>query len=430
MLRMKVLRPGSEAYEAARRPALARFAGARPAAIARCASAADVAEALALARGRPLAVRSGGHCFAGRSSTEGVLIDVAPMDGVAVGDGTVRVGAGARLGQIYDALDGRGGAIAGGCGPEVGIAGLLLGGGLGVLGRMHGLTCDQLVSAEVVLADGRVVTADADSEPDLFWALRGAGGGQFGVVIAFELRVVTGPRSTVFRLRWPLARAAGLLGAWQRWSPDGPESLAASLLCTRSWVTVFGSHAGSRAEAETLLAALPEPREAALEELPWRDTKRWLAEHGPGEGPGGGIDFARSAFVREPLPSGTVEALCAHHADGVAAGLACELDLSPWAGAYARVLAGATAFAHRDARFLAKLGVVTAPGDDDASARAWLDRAFGLLAPHGTGGSYPNFPDPELEDPLRAYHGSNLERLRQIKEHYDPDRVLTFPQSL
>ena len=427
---MEVLRPGSEAYEAARRPALARFADARPEAIARCATAADVAEALALARGRPLAVRSGGHCFAGRSSTGGVLIDVAPMDGVAVGDGTVRVGAGARLGRIYDALDAHGGAIAGGCGPEVGIAGLLLGGGLGVLGRTHGLTCDQLVSAEVVLADGRAVTADADSEPDLFWALRGAGGGQFGVATAFELRVVPGPRSTVFRLRWPLAQAAALLGAWQHWSPDSPDALAASLLCTRSWVTAFGSHAGPRAEAEALLAALPDPHEAAVEELPWRDTKRWLAEHGPGEGPAGGLDFARSAFVREPLAHDVVAALTKHHADGVAAGLACELDLSPWGGAYTRVPVEATAFAHRDARFLAKLGVVTAPGEDDVPARAWLDGAFALLAPHGTGGSYPNFPDPELEDPLRAYHGANLERLRRVKARYDPDRRFAFPQSL
>jgi FAD/FMN-containing dehydrogenase len=427
---VEVLRPGSEAYEAVRRPAMARFADARPAEIARCADAGDVVAALERARGRPLAVRSGGHCFAGRSSTDGVLIDVGPMNGVDAGDGTVRVGAGTRLGRIYGALDARGGAIAAGCGPEVGIAGLLLGGGLGVLGRLHGLTCDQLVSAEVVLADGRAVRADAESEPDLFWALRGGGGGQFGVVTEFVLRVVPGPRSTVFRLRWPLTAVAPLLDAWQRWAPDAPDAMAASLLCTRSWVTVFGSHAGPRAEALDLLGALPEPAEATLQELPWSDTKRWLAGHGPGEGPEGGLEFARSMFVRDPLPAAAVEALTAHHAQGAAAGLACELDLSPWGGAYSRVPAQATAFAHRDARFLVKLGAVTAPGADSAPARAWLGAAYELLAPHGTGGSYPNFPDPDLEDPLRAYHGVNLERLRGVKERYDPERVFTFPQSL
>jgi FAD/FMN-containing dehydrogenase len=427
---VEALRPGSDAYEAVRRPAMARFAAVRPAEILRCASTADVVEALGRARGRPLAVRSGGHCFAGRSTTDGVLIDVGPLDGVQAGDGTVRVGAGARLGGIYDALDARGEAVAGGCGTDVGIAGLLLGGGLGVLGRTHGLTCDQLIAAEVVLADGRVVCADADSEPDLFWALRGAGGGQFGVVTEFLLRTVPGPRSTVFALRWPLAQAAPLLDAWQRWSPEAPDPMAASLLCTRSRVTVFGSHAGPRADAEAELATLPRPDEATFEEHGWRATKRWLAEHGPGEGHEGGLELARSVFVRDPLPAAVVEQLVSHHDAGVAGGLACELDLSPWGGAYTRVARDATAFPHRDARFLAKLGASVAPGDDDAPARAWLDTAYELLAPHGTGGSYPNFPDDALKDPLRAYHGDNLERLRHIKDRYDPDGVFAFPQSL
>ena len=425
-----MLRPGSEAYEAIRRPAMARFADVRPAVIVRCRDAAAVVEALELARGRPLAVRSGGHCFAGRSSTRGVLIDVGPMDAVEVGGGAVRVGAGARLGRIYEALDERDGAIAGGCGPDVGIAGLLLGGGLGVLGRRHGLTCDQLVAAEVVLADGRVVRADAGSEPHLFWALRGAGGGQFGVVTAFVLRVVPGPRSTGFRLRWPLQDAARLLDTWQDWSPDAPDALAASVLCTPSWVTVFGSHAGPRAEADALLSSLPEPVEAVVEELPWSGTKRWLNDHGPGEAPEGGLEFARSHFVREPLSREAIEALTQHHAAGVEAGLACELDLSPWGGAYARVAADATAFPHRDARFLVKLGACVVPGADTGPARMWLNAAYELLAPFGTGGSYPNFPDPELADPLRAYHGDNLERLRAVKAHYDPERVFSFPQSL
>jgi FAD/FMN-containing dehydrogenase len=427
---VEVLRPGSEAYEAVRAPAMARFADVRPAEIMRCWSAGDVVEAVELTRGRPLAVRSGGHCFAGRSSTEGVLIDIGPMDAVEVGDGTVRVGAGARLGRIYGALDARDGAIAGGCGPDVGIAGLLMGGGLGVLGRMHGLTCDQLLEAEVVLADGRVVRASAGSEPDLFWALRGAGGGQFGVVTELVLRVVPGPRSTAFRLRWPLGDAPYLLGTWQSWSPDGPDGFAASLLCTRSWVTVFGSHAGPRAEAEALLGALPAPAEAAVEELPWSATKRWLNDHGPGEGPEGGLEYARSHFVREPLPFEAIEALAQHHAAGVSDGLACELDLSPWGGAYSRVTAGATAFAHRDARFLVKLGASVATGADTGPARAWLNAAYELLAPFATGGSYPNFPDPELADPLRAYHGDNLERLRTVKARYDPEREFGFPQSL
>ena len=425
-----ILEPGSAAYEAARRPAMARFAEVRPEAIVRCASAADVAWALALARGRRVAVRSGGHCFAGRSSTDGVLIDVGPMEAVEPEGELVRIGAGARLGQVYDALDAVGRTIAGGCGPEVGIAGLTLGGGLGVLGRLHGLTCDQLVAAQVVLADGRVVRCDARTEPGLFWALRGAGGGQFGVVCELTLRTVPAPRATVFHLRHPLAGAAALIGAWQRFAPVAPDALAASLLCNGRGVHVFGALAGPREEAEALLAGLGEPETATVEELPWRAAKRWLAEHGPGDGPPGGLDFAASEFFREPLPADTLAALAGHLERGLGEGHHCELDFSPWGGAYGRVAPGATAFVHRDARFLLKQGVVVAPGRDPEPARAWLRRSYALTHPHGTGGTYPNFPDLDLDDPLRAYHGGNLARLRELKAEYDPNGVFAFPQSL
>src|SRR5215211_7411984 len=173
----EVIVPGAPAYEVARKPAIARFHDVRPELIVRCRAPGDIAEALAFARrsGLETAVRSGGHCFAGRSSTAVVLLDVGPLSSVAVADGVATVGAGTRLGDLYDALDGQGRTIAGGCGPTVGIAGLVLGGGLGILGRMHGLTSDQLVAAQVVLADGRVVDCDEGHEDELFWALRGAG---------------------------------------------------------------------------------------------------------------------------------------------------------------------------------------------------------------------------------------------------------------
>src|SRR5690348_15067611 len=126
---------------------LEKYAGIRPRRVARCASAGDVVAALASADGLPVAVRAGGHCFAGRSSTTGLLIDLAPMSSIAVDGDLVHVGGGVLQGALYDALAARGRTFAGGCGPEVGLAGLLLGGGLGILGRTHGFTCDQLVSA-------------------------------------------------------------------------------------------------------------------------------------------------------------------------------------------------------------------------------------------------------------------------------------------
>jgi FAD/FMN-containing dehydrogenase len=185
---MEVLSPGGADYEAVRKPQIARYADIRPSAIARCRTAQDVAEALALADGQSFAVRSGGHCFAGRSSTDGVLIDLSGVDGIAVGDDTVTVGAGARLSAIYDALEPER-TIAAGCGPTVAIAGLALGGGLGVLGRRYGTTSDQVLAAEVVLASGAIVEADEE----LLWALRGSGGAQFGIVTRLTLRTVPAP---------------------------------------------------------------------------------------------------------------------------------------------------------------------------------------------------------------------------------------------
>jgi FAD/FMN-containing dehydrogenase len=434
--------------EAAWRPAIARFAGVRPREHALCHTPADVAEALALARtsGLALAVRGGGHCFAGRSSTEGVLVDVGPMDSVSVGDGVVTVGAGARLGAIYDALAPHGRTVAAGCGPTVGIAGLTLGGGLGILGRTHGLTCDQLTGARVVLADGRVVDCDERREADLFWALRGAGGGQFGVVTSLVLRTVPAPPATTLHLQWPFRDGAAVLGAWQEWAPDAPDALAASLLVTAGAeprvepvVHAFGAMVGSRAEASALLDELvvragADPAHAALHELPYRQAKRRLATHAPGEEAAPDAHgYAKSEFFRRTLPRSAIGALLDHLVAARRPGELRVLDLSPWGGAYNRVAEGATAFAHRAERFVVKHDVVIEPAAGATRVREacdWLARSWELIHPWGAGRVYPNFPDPDLDDALTAYHAGNLDRLIGVKAAYDPDGVFRFDQSV
>jgi FAD/FMN-containing dehydrogenase len=435
-----VLLPGTDAYEAARRPPIALFDGVRPQVIMRCATPADVAEAIAFARGcgLELAVRAGGHCFAGRSSTEDVLLDVSPMNGVAVGDGVATVGAGARLGDVYDALDAHGVAIAAGCGPTVGIAGLMLGGGLGILGRKHGLTCDQLVAARVVLADGRVVECDEQRHADLFWALRGAGGCQFGVVAELTLRTVPAPTTTTLHLQWPYHAGVTVVEAWQQWAPDAPDELAASLLVTAGpdpavppRVHVFGAMLGTKGETLDALAAAARPTSVELHELPYRQAKRRLAEHGPGDEAPGVHGFSKSEYFRRPLPAPA--ALLDHLAADRAPGELRVLDFTPWGGAYNRVPEDATAFAHRGERFLLKHDVAIDAGasaDRHESAREWLARSWALVHPWGSGRVYPNFPDPELDDWPRAYHSGNLERLTRVKAAYDPDDVFRFDQSL
>jgi FAD/FMN-containing dehydrogenase len=435
----------SPGYEQARRPAIARFHDIEPAAVARCRTDADVAAALAFARteGLHVALRSGGHCFAGRSSTEGLVIDVSPMSSVTLDGEVATIGAGARLGNVYDALERQGRTIAAGCGPDVGLAGLTLGGGLGILGRQHGLTADSLLAVRVVLADGRAVEVSEQSEADLFWALRGAGGGQFGVVTSFALRTLPAPQLTTgIHLVWPQEHAPAVLAAWQDWSPDAPDALAASLLLTAQSdparllsANVFGAMTAPSDSAAALLAELVErvgarPASSGLFEAPYRETKRRMAAHGPGEDLPGGHPYCKSEFFRERLPDDAIDRLVELLAADRRAGESRELDFTPWGGAYNRVAPDATAFPHRDARFLLKPGVVLAPGADRDAARGWLAEAWETTHPYGTGGAYVNFPDPGLEAWARAYHGDNLERLQRIKAAYDPDGVFGFEQSL
>jgi FAD/FMN-containing dehydrogenase len=408
------------------REALPRFRSVRPRVVAACRTPAQVADALAEARrsGLRVAVRSGGHCFAGRSSTEGLLIDVSPMDSMSLGDGTAGIGAGAVLGDVYDVLEAGGRTIAAGCGPEVGIAGLALGGGLGILGRRHGLTCDQVTGAEVVMADGSVVECDEERESDLLWALRGAGGGQFGVVTRFEVRTLPAPRATTLDLVWDRRHAAAAIAAWQAWAPDQPDEVAASLVIAGD-VHLFGAVIGGALDLDPFVAQVgAEPSSVELHELPYREAKRRLAEHGPAEGPPGHL-YTKSEFFRRSLPPDAIAALVDHLGETPAV-----LDFSPWGGAYNRVAPAATAFAHRQERFLLKHDIVVSSPGDVPAAREWLARSWEIVHPYGSGGVYPNFPDGDLEDPLVAYHGANLERLRHVKARYDPDRVFSFEGSL
>jgi FAD/FMN-containing dehydrogenase len=452
-----VVLPGAPDYEWARLPVMARFAHVRPAAVVRCATPADVAATLAVAGGLrlPTAIRSGGHSVAGRSSTEGIVLDVTPMRSVAVAGDVATVGAGARLGDLYDALAEHGLTIPAGCGPSVGIAGLTLGGGLGILGRKHGLTCDHLLAARVVLADGRVVDCDEHHDGELFWALRGAGGGHFGVVTSLVFRTLPAPATTVFQLTWPPAAAGAVVQAWQAFAPAAPDELDATLRLTATGdderppgVEVVGSVLDGDADATEVLGELvgrvgADPVEASRRHLPHRAAKRYLEGLGsvedrpersnPERPAQPGHLYTKSEFFRRPLPAETVAALVEHLTQGLAAGQSREVDFLPWSGAYNRVPADATAFAHRGERFLiqhlVEVGADAAPAER-AAARDWLARSWALAHPWGSGGVYPNFPDPDLRDWARAYHGTNYDRLRRVKAAYDPGGFFRFHQSV
>jgi FAD/FMN-containing dehydrogenase len=452
-----VVLPGSPEYESVRKPVMARFEHVRPAAVVLCATPADVVATLAVAGGLRLrtAIRSGGHSVAGRSLTDGVVLDVTPMGSVAVAGDVATVGAGVRLGELYDTLAEHGLTIPAGCGPSVGIAGLTLGGGLGILGRKHGLTCDHLLGAQVVLADGRVVDCDEHHDGELFWALRGAGGGHFGVVTSLVFRTLPAPAATVFHLTWPPAAAAAVVQAWQAWAPDAPDELDATLRLTAvgdgerlPGVEVVGSVLDGEAEAAELLGELVDrvgvdPVAASRRHMSHRAAKRYLEglgsaedqreRSGPEQPPPPGHLCTKSEFFRRPLPGETVAALVEHLTQGLAPGQSREVSFLPWGGSYNRVRADATAFVHRGERFLVQhlvmIGADAAPAERGA-ARDWLARSWALVHPWGSGGVYPNFPDPDLQDWARAYHGTNYDRLRRVMAAYDPGGFFRFHQSL
>lgn len=451
----EVLLPGSPAYEVAYRALNARFDDDRPVAVVRCASLDDVVGAIRFAarEGLATAIRGAAHCFAGRSSTRELLLDVSSLRSVEVGEGTVTVGGGARLGEVYDELLTRDLTIPAGSCPSVGIAGFTLGGGLGIIGRKHGLTSDHLVGARIVLADGRILDCDDHHHEDLFWALRGAGAGNFGVVTSLTYRTMPAPPATNFHLTWPVSEAAALVEAWQDWSPAAPEELAASLIVGASAeldeppkLEVFGVMLGSEADAATLIDELvgrarADPTSLFSQRMSFRETTRyWGAraarERVEGEPPGfelRGHRRIRSEFFRDPMPRETVHTLVEHFFRNRVQGQSRELDFSPWGGGYGRMPADATAFVHRGDRYWLKhateVGSDASPAEKDA-AREWVTRSWETVHPWGTGRVFPNFPDPDLEDWPRAYYGGNLPRLMAVKARYDPENLFRFRQSM
>lgn len=448
----EVVVPGSPGYDAVRRPAMARFGDVRPAGIVRCRTPADASAAIGFAwrAGLPVAVRCGGHSVAGRSVTEGMVIDVTPMSGVEVSDGIASVGAGARLGDLYEALYEHGVTIPAGCGPAVGIAGLTLGGGIGILGRRYGLTCDRLLGAEVALADGRVIECDPDHDPGLFWALRGAGGGNFGVVTCLVFGTVPAPQTTVFHLVWPFAHAAALAGNWQEWAPYAPDDTDATLRLAvgtdadLAHVELIGAVLGSQADAaqrlEAFVSRAPVPPASAWSgQMTYPAAKRRLdhldqhRQSRPGEPDRPGHLYAKSEFFRQPLDRQTLQALADGLTQPAAGAGAREVTFMPWGGGYNRVAPDATAFPHRNELFLIQHLLEADPGVPEARrepGRSWLSRSWSCAHRFGSGGAYPNFPDPELPDWGQAYYGQDYRRLRQVKAAYDPGNMFRFHQSL
>jgi FAD/FMN-containing dehydrogenase len=448
----EVVFPDSPLYERTSKAFNARFHEIKPRALVRCATPQDVSETLSFLHryGLENAIRSGGHCFAGNSLTQGVIIDVTPMNSVVVSGGLATIGAGARLGDVYETLQKHGVTIPGGTCPAVGIAGLTLGGGLGILGRKYGLTSDCLIGAQIVLAGDRILDCDENHDGDLFWALRGAGSGNFGVVTSLIFRTVPVPEITNFHLAWPFDRAIDLIEAWQRWAPNGPDELAASLKVTATGdiarspsVDVYGALMGTESDATKLVNKLvdwsgSDPNSSSKKQMTFSETRLFWAQLGAAEAPQPEAVqqpylFTKSEFFKRQLPTEAIAALLENFSRGRVLGESRELDFMPWGGAYNRVSPDATAFVHREELFQLKHSVIldpeASPGEKER-AHSRAVRSWELVHPWGSGRVFQNFVDPELQGWTEAYYGTNYAHLVRVKAQYDPTGFFRFHQSL
>ncbi len=435
-----LLLPGEDGYPAAARVYNPLFDGHQPAAIARCRRPADVQACVEVAaRSRiPIAARSGGHSYAGYSNADGALIaDLGAMSSVDVQGGTAVIGAGTKLIDVYAGLDARGRCLPAGSCPTVGISGLTLGGGIGVLARKYGLTCDSLVSAEVVKADGTLVTASAQDEPDLFWALRGGGGGNFGIVTSFTFETPEAPELTVFALRFDAGAAADVVGAWQSWIADLPPEMWTNCVVsggTPPGARVGGCFVGPAAECERLLAGFgPAPSSRVVSGKSYLDAMRYFAgcsERSVSQchAANAGGELGRESFVAssrilaEPVrdPAALVALVDGREKT--------DLLLDSLGGAVSEVAPDATAFPYRNALASAQI-YASAERGGQAATRAVNEVRDGLGSLAG-GQGYVNYIDPAMPDWANAYYGDNLARLREVADRYDPDGVFAFAQGL
>jgi FAD/FMN-containing dehydrogenase len=459
----RLVRPGDAGYTVARRLFDPRFDGIRPAGVAYVASPHDVATCLAFVRKfkLPVAARSGGHSYAGWSSTSGLIIDVSHLSGVHVSGSTATVGAGARLIDFYNGLAGSGRAVPGGSCPTVGIAGLTLGGGIGVTARAHGLTCDNLESVEIVNANGSIYTATATNHPDLFWACRGGGGGNFGVATSFTFRTTPAPSPVLFFLSWPWSQAANVIAAWQSWAPHAPDAMWSNLHLAAlpggsvPTVSVGGCYLGSIGGAANLLDELyakvgSNPSGHFLNQFSYLSAMLieagcgslgYKACHLPWQSSGGQLSrvpqFAKSDFFTRPLSANGIATLLhgVESLQGVAgaAGGVGGIAFDALGGAVNRVAPAATAFVHRNALFGAQYTTDWTAGAAAGGVNrqhAWLRSFWSSMRPYASGQAYQNYIDPDLTNWRQAYYGANYARLAQIKKIYDPTRVFTFPQAV
>jgi FAD binding domain/Berberine and berberine like len=418
---------------------------ARPHAIVQCASANDVRAVVAhaAATGRDVAVRGGGHSVPGfGTADDAIVVDLSSLTSIEVDPKTqiARVGGGATWAMMNDATMAHGLATTGGIVASTGVAGLTLGGGIGYLTRAHGLSCDNLLSAEVVLADGNIVTASQDEQPDLFWALRG-GGGNFGVVTEFTFRLHPVPENIYGGLIFFEREAAGdLFRYFDRFIDDAPREYGGFPAWHLAPPLPFIPADRVGEPFPVLVSCWTGDHDSGAKVLRgFRDVGPVMAEHV------GAIPYTALNAVFDPLlPRGlqhywkavfvgdlTDDVIAAHaeHGQRIPA-VNCAVHLYPVNGAAHDVAPDATAWGHRDAKYATVIaGMWPDPADNDKGIR-WVKDYHAALAPHSQPGGYVNFASADDQAKVRDNFGVGYDRLAQVKRRYDPANLFHLNQNI
>jgi FAD binding domain/Berberine and berberine like len=415
-----------------------RFSEIRPAAIALCASAADVATCLlwAQANGVATVARSGGHSYAGYSNTTGLMIKLSGMNQVDYDSGTgmVRLGGGARNADVYSSLRGVGRAVTHGRCEAVGVAGLVLGGGIGFNMRRKGLTCDHLVATDLVTTDGRTLHCSDQENAGLFWACKGGGGGNFGINTSFTFQTFPASDVTVYNITWS-SNLESLLPALLNLLPQTTDRLGCKLSVINDGsslsIELLGQIVGSQSELRSILApiyALVAPSQEAIMATDYWDGQDFLSEEGTPE-----YTHERSRYIYHPVPADGSRTILdfLRHWPGTGASATWKIFLM--GGAVDAVARDATAYVHRGASMISSIELDWIETDTVATVaknQTWLAEFHEAMRPYTSEESYQNFIDEAQNDYLRAYYGDNLGQLVQVKRKYDPLNVLTYQQAI
>ncbi|MCJ1678336.1 FAD-binding protein [Streptomyces sp. APSN-46.1] len=455
-----IVLPADPGYDAAKELQIVEYDAVHPQAIAFPETPQDVQAIVNYARvnGISVRVRSGGHNFNGWSTGEGLVIDTSRLNHATVGSSTVRIGPGLQSIDALHALAPYNKQIIAGTCPTVAPGGFISGGGIGYQTRKFGLGSDRLKSAQIVLADGRLIRASATQYSDLFWGLRGGGGGNFGVVTEFEVAPIAAPRMVFFSTMWAWDKAEQIFAAWQTWQLNASVNLGSALIFNLPdaapgavpMVIITGGYHGPESEAQAALAQLTsligaQPVSNFVSDLPFHEAMQ--TAYGCGDltqdqchrqGANPDANLHRTAWQRDayrmfnqPFTPTQVSGLIATLDGDRVAGQRRVLHCMAVGGNSNYVSPTATAYPHRDANFLigyvAQLDTPTPTAESAASA--FVQTGANVLNPISDG-AYVNFPGSSLPDWATQYYGDNYLRLKKVKNAYDPNNFFRHPRSI